>query len=227
MKRIILTLFFILSLVSLNNISIGNAESKTENSKSNEFLADKLNKLEKKVYVDNLIQRIEFESELIIPENIDIKYVEYTYNLTKQLKLSTRTVFRLMYMESTFIDTLVSTKGATGLMQLMSGTRSDYYKLLRVDTLKLDKNQEDIYIGLNYLNDLHAYWISKGNSEKYSWKLALASYNAGYGNVLKYKGIPPYKETIDFVDFISKSHSNPDFFKNYIKKYENTTKVSS
>jgi soluble lytic murein transglycosylase-like protein len=114
--------------------------------------------------------------------------------------------------------------GAYGLMQLMPATKQMYQALLRTDTLNLDKNEEDIYIGLNYLKDLYSFWKGKGNLDKVSWRLALASYNAGKGNVLKYKGIPPYQQTIDFVSFIYRAHSNPDFYASYIKKYENQSK---
>jgi soluble lytic murein transglycosylase-like protein len=69
--------------------------------------------------------------------------------------------------------------------------------------------------------------VSRGNGNEYSWKLALASYNAGKGSVLKYKGVPPFKETQDFVNFIYKVHSNPEFLANYSKKYENTIKNNS
>jgi len=233
MKKIILTLLFIFTIFSFANISTSNAEySKSmvfvnNNTDNSIELAKKVENLERKMYVDNLIQRIEFESEIIIPNAINVKYVEYTYNLANQLKLPTRTVFRLMYTESRFIDTLTSSKGARGLMQLMPNTRNEYYTQLRVDTLKLDNNQEDIYIALNMLKDLHKYWKSKGHSEKYSWKLTLASYNSGSGSVKKYRGIPPYTETIDFVNFISKSPSNPEFYFKYIRKYENTVKISS
>jgi soluble lytic murein transglycosylase-like protein len=108
--------------------------------------------------------------------------------------------------------------GAKGLMQLMPDTRSTYHKMLCVDTLKFDKNQEDIYIGLYYLKDLKEFWKKRGNPEKVLWKLSLAAYNAGPGKVIDYKGIPPYKQTIDFVNFINSSHSNPTFYTNILKK---------
>jgi soluble lytic murein transglycosylase-like protein len=109
-------------------------------------------------------------------------------------------------------------------MQLMPTTRKLYYEALRVDTLNLDRNQEDIYIGLNKLKDEYTFWRERGNSVNVSWKLTLASYNAGKGTVIKYRGIPPYKETQDFVTFILKSHSNPQFFANYSRKYEDQIK---
>jgi hypothetical protein len=93
--------------------------------------------------------------------------------------------------------------------------------------LNLDRNQEDIYIGMNYLKDSYAFWHNRGNNDKISWKLGLASYNAGRGRVLQYKGIPPYKETQDFVTFILKAHSNPQFFANYTQKYGNEVKDNS
>ena len=49
-------------------------------------------------------------------------------------------------------------------------------------------------------------------------KLSLAAYNAGSSPVIKYKGVPPYKETQDFVTFILKPHSNPVFYTNILQK---------
>jgi len=101
----------------------------------------------------------------------------------------------------------------------MPKTRASYYKSLCVDTLNLDKNQEDIYIGLCYLKDLESLWRKRGNAEKNLLKLSLAAYNASPNKVIIYRGIPPYKETQDFVTFILKPHSNPQFFASYLKKY--------
>jgi hypothetical protein len=227
MKKIILTLLFLFTIFSLSNISIGNAESNSKNAAdeyTNQMLEEKVAKLEKEIYLSNLIQHIEFESEIIIPDYLDTKYVEFIYNIADTLKISTRTAFRLVFRESCFRDTVVSPAGAQGLMQLMPKTKSMYQTLLRTDTLHLDNTQEDIYIGLNYLKDLYEFWHDRGNPEKVSWKLSLASYNAGKGRVLEYRGIPPFKETIDFVTFIARAHSNPEFFANYTKKYDNTHK---
>jgi soluble lytic murein transglycosylase-like protein len=180
--------------------------------------AEKYMKMYEEIYQMNLVMQIEFESEVIIPKYFDFKYVEYTYNTAKQLNVPSRTAFRLMFKESSFIDTIKSPVGAEGLMQLMPQTRAIYKEFLRTDTLNLDKNQEDIYIGLYIMREGYDFWNSRGNSENYSWKLSLASYNSGKGTVIKYKGIPPIKETTDFVTFILKVHSNPQFYSNILRK---------
>jgi soluble lytic murein transglycosylase-like protein len=233
MKKFILTLFLLFSVISLSNIVDSKAEQTVDDVSHNEILehnrlmTEKIAELQKELYMKDLIQYIEFDAEIIIPEYFENDYIEYTYNTATNLNIPTRLAFRLMYTESRFKDSAISPVGASGLMQLMPDTRKMYYDLLAVDTLNLDKNREDIYIGLNLLNDLHDFWKSRGNSDSYSWKLALASYNAGKGNVLKYKGIPPFKETQNFVAFINKAHSNPEFLANYSKKYENTLKANT
>ncbi len=222
MKKLVTVIVFLFSSFILSNPVVITAD---DNITANGMLMEKrIAELERELYLKNLIRHIEFESEVIIPEYIDTRYVEYIYLISDTLDIPIRTAFRLVYKESTFRDTVVSCVGAEGLMQLMPETRELYRNLLRTDTLSLDKNEEDIFIGLNMLKDLYSFWLERGNSENYSWKLSLASYNAGKGNVLKYKGIPPFKETRDFVDFIYKAHSNPQFLANYIKKYENETK---
>lgn len=233
MKKHLLTSIFLFLLLLLNNNTISNAENSGENNSikfseiENEAMRNKIAEIERQMYVGNLIQYIEFESEVIIPSYIDFRYIEYIFNLASQLEIPTRTAFRLVYKESCFRDTVTSPVGAYGLMQLMPETRRIYSKLLGTDTLGLDRNEEDIYIGLHLLRDLQSYWSERGNSEKYSWKLGLASYNAGKGNVIKYKGVPPFKETQDFITFILKTHSNPEFFANYSRKYEDQIKISS
>jgi soluble lytic murein transglycosylase-like protein len=101
----------------------------------------------------------------------------------------------------------VSPRGAYGFMQVMPSTDKLYNKALQLDTLKLDDNEKNIYIGMHILKDMYDYWISKGKPDSYSRKLSLACYNAGIGTVLYYNGIPPYKETIGYIRFILKEHS--------------------
>ena len=53
---------------------------------------------------------------------------------------------------------------------------------------------ENLVGGLKYLSQQYKRWGD--------WKLALASYNAGPGAVAKHGGIPPYKETQNYVNRI-------------------------
>ena len=91
--------------------------------------------------------------------------------------------------ESAFDPLAVSGAGAQGLMQLMPALSNELGVKNAFDP------RQNIMAGAQYLSTLLE--AQKGNV-----KLALASYNAGPGNVRRYKGIPPFKETRRYVSKI-------------------------
>jgi len=104
----------------------------------------------------------------------------------KNAGLDPQLVRSIVQVESGYNRRALSNKGAMGLMQLMPDTA----KLFKVED-PYDAVQ-NLSAGTGYLRQLIDQF--QGRLEH-----ALAGYNAGPGAVDKYRGIPPYRETRDYV----------------------------
>jgi len=102
--------------------------------------------------------------------------------------------------ESNYNHLAVSHKGAQGLMQLMPATAR------RLNVKRPFDPRENIIGGVKYIKGLMASYGDLGT--------ALAAYNAGPNTVRKYAGIPPYRETINYVKKVIRHYnmfkSNPE-----------------
>jgi len=101
--------------------------------------------------------------------------------------VSIHLVKAVIHAESGYNPNAVSSKGASGLMQLMPGTARS---LKVADRFNPNDNVEGGVKYLRFLLDTFRGDVS----------LALAAYNSGLGKVAKYGGIPPYNETRTYVN---------------------------
>ena len=102
--------------------------------------------------------------------------------------LSTDLVEAVAWQESRLHQNAVSPKGARGVMQLMPATA----KSVGVDAGNLDGNVDG---GTTYL----AQMMTRFDGDLIK---ALAAYNAGPAAVARYGGVPPWRETMNYVDAI-------------------------
>lgn len=115
-------------------------------------------------------------------------YSNIVVPLSKQHGLDWRLVTAIMAAESSFNPCAVSPKGAMGLMQIMPAVAKDF----EVNPNQAFNPDENIRAGVLLLKRLKKRY--KGDM-----KLTVAAYNAGPGNVTRYKGVPPFKETRNYV----------------------------
>jgi len=119
------------------------------------------------------------------------KYNDIIVAAAKKFDVDAALVSAVIKAESDYNPRIVSHKGARGLMQLMPATAKRFGVTNSFDP------EENIHAGTRYLRWL----LTKfdGNAD-----LAVAAYNAGEGNVWKYDGVPPFRETVNYIQRISK-----------------------
>jgi soluble lytic murein transglycosylase-like protein len=124
------------------------------------------------------------------PVRAEDAYEDLIQEAAAKYSLDPNLIRAVMRTESAFNPLAVSHVGAKGLMQLMPALASDMGVKNPFDP------RDNIMGGARYLRQLMD--AHRGNIQ-----LALASYNAGPGNVRRYKGIPPFKETRNYVKKIT------------------------
>jgi soluble lytic murein transglycosylase-like protein len=115
-------------------------------------------------------------------------------NLAQQHEMDPFLVEAVVRAESDYDPLAVSRAGAQGLMQIMPKTGISLGLSNPFDP------QENLDVGIRHLKKLMAKYEN-------NLDLALAAYNAGEMSVQKYKGVPPYPETIDYIQKIKKYYS--------------------
>ncbi|MEM5475082.1 lytic transglycosylase domain-containing protein [Pacificibacter sp. AS14] len=115
------------------------------------------------------------------------EYLTLARSIAQRNNIPPDLFLRLIQQESGWNPRAKSHKGAIGLAQLMPQTA-------RVLGVNPNDPQQNLEGGARYLRQMY--------NKFGTWRLALAAYNAGPGAVEKYGGVPPYKETKNYVRVI-------------------------
>jgi hypothetical protein len=127
-----------------------------------------------------------FAKEDLMP---DFSFSDIVYPISMKYEVDWRLVAAVIQAESSFQADAVSPVGARGLMQLMPATAADYGVTLK----NIHDPEANVEAGVRHLKRL---------SQLYDGDIPLiaAAYNAGQGTVAKFAGIPPFEETINYVE---------------------------
>lgn len=108
-------------------------------------------------------------------------------------KIDPRFVVAVVACESAFRPHAVSSAGAGGLGQLMPDTARELHVDPHVPYQNIQGTVRYLKLNLDRFT---------GRPKRERMRLALASYNAGYGAVTSYGGVPPYAETQNYVNVV-------------------------
>jgi soluble lytic murein transglycosylase-like protein len=125
-------------------------------------------------------------SDLYANSQLKTEYDNLVRSIAQKYRVEHTLIHSIIRAESNYDRFAVSPKGALGLMQLMPATAIQY------GVKNVFDPRENIEGGVKYLKDLIK--LYNGNT-----KLVLAAYNAGQEAVKKYNGIPPYRETKNYI----------------------------
>ena len=146
----------------------------------------------KLTYKDKIMNYMQKENPKLSTKDAESIYETVMY-FSNKYKVSSDLIFAIIDQESNYNYKDSSSAGAIGLMQIIPATAN----YLKINPYNSTQNIEG---GVRYFKEM---------LDKYEKpSLALAAYNAGPGAVDKYNGIPPYKETTNYVSKISKIYQN-------------------
>ena len=132
----------------------------------------------------------------------EIPFGSLIYSEAKKNNLPPELVAAVAHTESKFVPTARSHAGAVGLMQLVPRTGR------WMGAKNLTDPTQNVKAGAKYLRYLTDRF--GGNTQK-----ALAAYNAGEGNVRRFGGIPPFRETRNYVSRVQ------DYQRDLGQRFEN------
>ena len=143
------------------------------------------------------VERIEAEEPKPVPATAPVtaaaKPADLVREAARRYGLPEAFLGSVAKAESGFRADAVSPKGAVGIMQLMPATA----RAMGADAADPRQNVE---AGTRYLSAL----LLKYKDDPWQVRKALAAYNAGPGAVERYKGVPPYRETVEYVERVIK-----------------------
>jgi soluble lytic murein transglycosylase len=170
---------------------------------------DKISKLEdKKTPTEKAEYQALSQQSIYWQARYPFPYFKEIEKWSTSRQLNPLLVTALMRQESRFQPKIKSVVGATGLMQVMPSTGAWIAPQINLDfkKLNLEDPTDNINLGTWYLDHTHQQY---GNNSM----LAIASYNAGPGNVAKWLRTIPKKDPDEFVEAIPFDET-----KNYVRQ---------
>lgn len=138
-----------------------------------------------KVITAKLVEAQTLKPGETVNKNVGTKVDTIVDEVSSLYSIDPLLVHAIIHVESRYNPFAISPKGAEGLMQLLPGTAR------RLGVNNSFDSRQNIEGGIKYLRKLQ---------ERFDdLRLVLAAYNAGEEAVSRYRGIPPYAETQEYV----------------------------